>query len=346
MRYNIVMAIRGRRATFEERLSACAALESGISADTVARVMSVSRSSVFSWWNTYRLQGPEALMTKPTPGARPQLDEGQMARLRGIIIGKNPQQLDFGPALWTREIVRELIMRLFGIELSLVTVGNVLARLGMSPQRPIYRAYEQDPEKVAEWKEKTFPAIQARAKKEGAAIFFADESSVRTDFHAGTTWAPVGRTPVLAGTGKRRSISMVSAVSPRGELHFDIQERGVTADDFLGFCKKLVADTGRPVFLILDNSQVHRAIILKEYAAQSNGMLTLFFLPPYSPELNPDEWVWKNVKHDNLGRAAAKSTGDLAEFARIALNRLKAAPQIVQAFFRDPALTYIGGHSA
>jgi transposase len=303
--------------------------------------MGVSRSSVFSWWNTYRLQGPEALMTKPTPGPKPRLDEAQMARLRGIIIGQNPQQLDFGPALWTREIVRELIARLFEVEFSLIAVGNILSKLGLSPQRPLYRAYERDPEKVAKWKEETFPEIQARAKKEGAAIFFADESSVRTDFHAGTTWAPVGRTPVLQGTGKRRSISMVSAVSPRGELHFDIQEKGIKADDFLAFCKKLIGDAGCPVFLIVDNSQVHRAVILKEYARDSNGMLTLFFLPPYSPDLNPDEWVWKNVKHDNLGRAAAKNTGDLATFARIALTRLKDAPAIVRAFFGDPALRYI-----
>jgi transposase len=103
----------------------------------------------------------------------------------------------------------------------------------------------------------------------------------------------------------------------------------------------LIADVGRPVFLILDNSQVHRAVVLKEYAQQSNGMLTLFFLPPYSPDLNAVEWVWKNVKHDNLGRAAAKSTDDLARFARIALNRLKNAPEIVRAFFADPALKYI-----
>jgi transposase len=335
------MAIRGRRATFEERVSACEALESGISADTVARVMGVSRASVFAWWNTYRLQGPDALATKPTPGAAPRLNGEQMARLRGIIIGQNPQQLDFGPALWTRGIVRELILRLFGEEFSLVGVGTILSRLGMSPQRPLYKAYEQDPVKVSEWKEKTFPGIQARAKKEGAAIFFADESSVRTEFHAGTTWAPVGRTPVVLGTGKRRSISMVSAVSPRGELHFDIQEKGITSEDFLAFAKTLIADADRPVFLILDNSQVHHAVILKEYAQQSNGMLTLFFLPSYSPDLNPDEWVWKNVKHDNLGRAAAKSTDDLARFARIALNRLKNAPEIVRAFFGDPALRYI-----
>jgi transposase len=335
------VAIRGRRATFEERVSACEALASGISADTVAQVLRVSRSSVFAWWSTYRLQGPEALVTKPAPGPAPRLDDGQMARLRGIITGRNPQQLDFGPALWTREIIRELVGRLFGVQLSLASVGSILAKLGMSPQRPLYRAYEQDPEKVAEWKDKTFPRIQARAKQEGAAIFFADESSVRTDYHAGTTWAPVGRTPVVAGTGKRRSISMVSAVSPRGELHFDIQEDSIKAEDFLAFCRQLISDAGRPVFLILDNSQVHRAKILKEYASQSNGQLTLFFLPPYSPELNADEWVWKNVKHDNLGRAAAKSTGDLARFAYAALDRLKQAPDKVRAFFGDPVLRYI-----
>jgi transposase len=341
VRYNLNVAIRGRRATFEERVSACEALDSGISADTVARVMGVSRSSVFAWWNSYRLRGAEALMTKPTPGPKPRLSDGQMSRLQRIIIGQNPQQLDFGPALWTREIIRELILRLFGIELSLVSVGSVLARMGMSPQRPLYRAYEQDPQKVADWKERTFPQIQARAKKEGAAIFFADEASVRTNYHAGTTWAPVGQTPVVNGSGKTRSISMVSAVSPRGELCFEIQDEGIKAEHFLTFCKKLIVDAARPVFLIMDNSQVHRARILQEYAAQSKGMLTLFFLPPYSPELNPDEWVWKNVKHDNLGRSSAKSTDDLTKFARAALGRLRQAPGLVRAFFGDPALSYI-----
>jgi len=186
-------------------------------------------------------------------------------------------------------MIRELIFRQFGVRLSVVSVGNVLAKLGLSPQRPLYRAYEQDPERVAEWKEKTFPQIQARAKKEGAAIFFADEASVRTNYHAGTTWAPVGKTPVVAGSGRTRSISMVSAISPRGELHFQVHETGIRQEEFLEFCKALIADAGRPVFLIMDNSQVHRAKILKAYAAESNGALTLFFLPPYSPELNPDE---------------------------------------------------------
>lgn len=335
------MAKRGRRATFEERVSACEALENGTSADVVAKVINVSRSSVFDWWQTYRLHGKEALRTKKTRGPQSKLSDGQMSQLYRLVSGNDPRQLSFGLALWTRGMIQELIFRQFGIRLSLVSVGNVLERLGMSPQRPLYRAYEQDPEKVAEWKEKTFPHIQARAKKEGAAIFFADESSVRTNYHAGTTWAPVGKTPVVKGSGKQRSISMVSAVSPRGELHFEIQDEGIKAEDFIAFCEKLIVDAGRPVFLILDNSQVHRAIILKEYAAASNGKLTLFFLPPYSPELNPDEWVWKNVKHDNLGRASAKSSSDLTKFAFAALDRLTRAPETVRSFFSDPVLRYI-----
>ena len=335
------MAIKGRRATYEERVSACEALENGVSADEIAKFLKVSRSSIFEWQKTYRAHGAEALRTKKTRGPKSKLDDGQMSQLYRLIAGRDPRQLSFGLALWTRGMIQELIFRQFGVRLSTVSVGNVLAKLGMSPQRPLYRAYEQDPEKVAEWKEKTFPQIQMRAKKEGAAIFFADEASVRTNYHAGTTWVPIGKTPVVAGSGRARSISMVSAISPRGELHFEVHESGIRQEEFLDFCKMLVADVGRPVFLIIDNSQVHRAKILKEYAAQSNGMLTLFFLPPYSPDLNPDEWVWKNVKHDNLGRASVKSERQLAEFASTALARLKGMPDKLRSFFADPALGYI-----
>lgn len=340
------MAIKGRRATYEERVSACEALEKGVPADEIAKVLKVSRSSIFEWQKVYRAHGTQALRTKKTRGPDSKLSDGQMSQLYRLIAGNDPRQLSFGLALWTRGMIQELILRQFGVRLSIVSVGNVLWKLGMSPQRPLYRAYEQDPEKVAEWKEKTFPQIQARAKKEGAAIFFADEASVRTSYHAGTTWAPVGKTPVVAGSGKTRSISMISAISPRGELHFKIHESGIKQEEFLEFCKMLVADAGRPVFLIMDNSQVHRAKILADHAARSNGTLTLFFLPPYSPDLNPDEWVWKNVKHDNLGRASVKSESELAEFARVALAKLKEMPGKVRSFFGDPALRYISTPTA
>lgn len=335
------MAIKGRRATFEERVSACEALEKGVGIDDIAEVLKVSRSSIFDWQKTYRVHGPDALRTKKTRGPESKLTDGQLSQLYRLIVGNDPRQLSFGLALWTRGMIQELIFRQFGVRLSLVSVGRALAGLGLSPQRPLYRSYEQDPEKVRKWKEETFPQIQAQAKKEGAVIFFADEASVRTNYHAGTTWAPVGKTPVVAGSGRTRSISMISAVSPRGELHFQVYEEGVRKEEFLEFCKMLIKDMNRPVFLILDNSQVHRSKILKEYAEQSNGMLTVYFLPPYSPDLNPDEWVWKNVKHDNLGRASVKSESELAKFAQAALVKLKEVPGKIRAFFCDPALRYI-----
>jgi transposase len=335
------MAIKSRRATYEERLSACEALAEGISADDIAKVLKVGRSSVFEWQRAYRAHGPEGLRTKKTRGPKSKLSDGQMSQLYRLIVGNDPRQLSFGFALWTREMVQELIFRQFAIRLSKPSIGKVLARMGMSPQRPLYHAYERDPEKVRTWKEETFPKIQADAKKEGAAIFFADEASVRTDYHAGTTWAPVGKTPTVKGAGRKRSVSMVSAVNPRGEMHFHVQEEGIDRYDFLEFVENLMSDAGRPVFLIMDNSTVHHAIVLKEYAAKSGGRLRLYFLPPYSPDLNPDEWVWKNVKHDNLGRASAKHEGELAQFARSALGKLKEMPEKVRSFFADPALRYI-----
>lgn len=340
------MAIKGRRATFEERVLVVEAIENGFSPDQVAEIFKVSRSSVFDWQKAYRERGEDALRTKKTRGPKAKLNDGQMSQLYRLVVGNDPRQLSFGLALWTRGMIQELILRQFGVRLSLVTVGNILAKLGMSPQRPLHRAYERDPEKVQEWKDKKFPEIQARAKREGAVIFFADESSVRTNYHAGTTWAPIGKTPVVTGSGKYDSISMVSAVSPRGELHFQINEDGTRKEEFLEFCKRLVADVGRPVFLILDNGPVHRSIILKEYVRESEGMLTIFFLPSYSPDLNPDEWVWKNVKRDNLGRAAAKSKNQLAEFALTALENLKNLPSKVKSFFGDPALRYIFNSAA
>lgn len=335
------MAIKGRRATFEERLLAVQAMENGSSPDEVAKIFKVARSSVFDWQKAYREGGEDALRTKKTRGPKSKLNDGQMSQLYRLVADNDPRQLSFGLALWTRGMIQELILRQFGIRLSLVTVGNILAKLGMSPQRPLHRAYERDPEKVKEWKDEKFPEIQARAKREGAAIFFADEASVRTNYHAGTTWAPIGKTPVVLGSGKYDSISMISAVSPRGELHFQINEDGTRKEEFLEFCKKLVADVGRPVFLILDNGPIHHSTILKEYVEKSEGMLTIFFLPPYSPDLNPDEWVWKNVKRDNLGRAGAKNKSQLAEFAMRALDDLKNLPGKVKSFFSDPALGYI-----
>jgi transposase len=335
------MAKKGRRATNEERLVAIQMYENGFSADGIAQIMNVGRSSVFEWIAKYREGGLAAISTKFASGRPTLLDDAEMIRLYTMIYGKDPRIHGFGMALWTRALIRDLIKKTFGKSLSLVTVGRVLTKLGMSPQRPLYRSWKQDPERVEAWKRREYPAIKARAAAEGATILFADEASVRTDYHAGTTWAPVGQTPVVTGSAVRQAVKMVSAIGQRGECSFQVHEGSMNAERFIEFLTCLLNDFTAPIFLIVDGSSVHKANIVKEFVASTEGRLELFFLPPYSPELNPDEWVNKNVKHDRIARAVPLTRADLKAVALDGLQRLKRCPEIVRGFFADPKLSYL-----
>lgn len=335
------MAKKGRRATEEERIQAVQLIESGRKIDDVVEIMGVGRRTVLEWWEKYRRGGLGELSAKFATGRPTSLSDRQMLELRALIVGNDPRQLSFGLALWTREMIGELIRQRYRVTLSRVTVGRILKKLGMSPQRPLYRAYQQDPEKVRKWKEETYPAIREEASRRNAAIFFADEAAVRTDFHSGTTWAPVGQTPVVSATGERKSIMMVSAIGPRGELRFRIHEGSFRAAHFIEFCKQLIQDAESDIFLIVDGSSVHTAKETKEFVRSTQGKLSLFFLPPYSPELNPDEWVWKNVKSDTIGRSAVRGKDDMRAVALGALRHLQKMPSKVRGFFADPKLSYI-----
>jgi transposase len=328
------------------RLRTVRQLEAG--STTVAKAaaaLGMSRQAVNQWWRAFKVGGEQALRARPAPGARPKLSAQQQWEL-GALLHKQPQQLDLDFGLWTRERVRELIRARFGVKLHVTAVGRLLRRLGMSPQRPLWRAWQQNPQAVARWKEQEFPAIRAQARREGARIWFADEASVRTDSHAGTTWAPVGRTPVVRTTGSKASVGMISAVNARGELKFQILDTRLNADTFIGFLELLLAEVDRPIFLVLDNYSVHRSHKVRDFAAAKPERLRLFFLPAYSPELNPDEWVWKNVKRDRIAPephtgTGRKARGPLEAKAIAALEWLVARPNLVRTFFRDPHLAYI-----
>ncbi len=317
-------------------------LEQKVPVDKVAAVVDVDRSTLLGWWRNYRLIGPESLRTKKTRGPDGKLNDAQLRELYALLVGADPRQLSFGFALWTRAMVGQLIFQRFKIRVSVATVGRVLKALGMSPQKPLYRAYEQDPERVRTWKTQTYPQICRRAAVEGAEIFFADEASVRTDFHAGTTWAPVGQTPVVEKTGKRTSVMMISAVSPKGKLRFMVHDQGLKSEEFITFCRRLLDDTpaDKKVFLIVDGGRIHTSKMTKRFVERTDR-LELFYLPPYSPELNPDEWVWKNVKNDRVGRQAVQSHDELRLFVTAALHRLQKLPRLVLSFFTDPRLAYI-----
>ena len=323
------------------RLRAVRQVEQGAHPEDVAAGLGMTRAAVYGWLAKYREGGLEALRAKPVPGRPPRLSGAHLQRLYTLVVGNDPRQLQFTFALWTRAMVRELIRREFGVALSEVSVGRLLRKLGLSPQRPLYRAYQQNPQAVARWKQEEYPQIRALATQMGATIYFADEAGVRSDYHAGTTWAPVGRTPVVATTGDRFGVNLISAITAKGKLRFAAYEGSLNGPVFIDFCRRLLADSPGPVFLVLDGHPVHRSKAVKEFAVSTNERLRLFFLPGYAPELNPDEWVWKNIKHDRIGRAGVSGPEDLKAKALAALHRLQKLPHLVQSFFRDPTLRYI-----
>jgi transposase len=341
------MAVKGRRATPEERMHAVRLIKSGEHPDQVAKYLQVSRAMVYRWLQMYDRLGPSALETKKTKGPSSRLTDEQKAQVFRWIVGSNPDQLEFEDfALWTRKIVRDLIRQKFGVKLGEVQVGRILRDMGLSPQRPLYRAYQKDPDRVEQWKKTIYPKIRERALAEGAEIFFGDEASVKTNHHAGTTWAPVGQTPLVeVSSGKREAINMVSAVSPRGEVRFQVDVGRMNADRFIEFLKALKKSIpGKNVFLIVDGSSVHKAKKVTKFLEDQENQddcIEIFVLPPYSPELNPDEWVWNNIKNSRIGHQIVRGREDLKSKAISAPRRLQKMPQLVRGFFLDPNLAYI-----
>jgi transposase len=258
------------------RLRAVDQVAAGAHPEDVAQTLGLHRKTVYGWVAKVRGGGREALKAKPVPGRPPKLTGEQMRRIYGLVVGSDPRQLKFDFALWTRDLVRELIRREFRVALSAVSVGRLLKTLGLSPQKPLYRAWQADPDAVAAWKATEYPTIAAQAKKAGATVYFVDEASVRSDYHAGTTWAPVGKTPVVASTGARFSVNMISAVTAQGALRFSIITGTLTAAGFIDFCQRLLHDAHGPVFLILDGHPVHRSRAVREFADATDGRLRLF----------------------------------------------------------------------
>lgn len=311
----------------------------------VSRALGMHPHTVYGWVRQARRDGPDALAARPVPGRPPKLNEQQRAQVFAWVAGEDPRQLRFEFALWTRDLVRALIAREFKVAMSASAVSRMLHRLGLSPQRPLWRAWQADPEQVAAWKQVEYPDIARAARAAGATVYFVDEAGIRSDHHAGTTWGAIGRTPVVKSTGARFSLNMISAVTAKGLLRFSTFTGTLTADKFIEFCTRLMHDTqtttGGPAFVIVDGHPVHRAKKVTAFAEASDGRLRLFRLPGYSPQLNPDEWVWKNVKHDRVGRAGITGPDQLKALAVAALRRLQAMPHLVRGFFADPDLTYI-----
>jgi transposase len=322
------------------RQQAIKAVREGQTVSSVATAYGVNERSVFRWLASFIEGGQKALLAKPIPGRPMKLSDEQMRWIANTVRENTPQQLKFEFGLWTLKLIRHLIKRQFGVELSTATAHRVMKTLGFSVQKPLYQAWQQDPVMVRTWEAEAFPAIAAEARRVGASIYFADESGIRSDYHTGTTWAPKGQTPVVAATGRRFSLNMISAINPRGELRFMLHDGTVTARIFLEFLKRLMVGAQHPIFLIVDGHPIHRSKMVRTYVDSLQGKLQLFFLPPYAPHLNPDEVVWAHVKREVSGRLV-QSKDEMKRLALSALRRIQKLPELIKSFFGQPECSYI-----
>ena len=324
----------------ELRKRGVAAVQSGESPTAVAAALGVNLRSVFRWLAEYRRGGWGQLEARKRGGRPPKLDGKALRWIYNAVANKNPLQFEFPFALWTAAMVQTLIAERFEVQLSHSSVCRLLDQLGLSAQRPLWRAYQQNPEVVRRWLEKDYPAIRRRAKREKAQIFFADEAGVRSDYHSGTTWGRRGHTPVVSSTGARFGANLISAISAQGQLRFMLTKGRVTAAVFIEFLKRLLVNATTPIFVVADGHPTHRAKSVARFVAAQEGQLALFFLPPYSPELNPDEYVWNDLKAHGTGRQMITSLGQLRQMILSHMRQLQKLPALVRSFFHAPTTRY------
>jgi len=331
----------GPKVMEEIRIRAIQRVQEGESPEAVIKTLGFARACIYNWLARYRAGGWHALRSGKQSGRPGKLTGNQIAWVYNTIKDNDPKQMKFPFALWTRQMVADVIKKKFAIKLSLSSISRLLHQLGFSPQKPLHRAYQQDPEAVAEWKNKVFPEIKKRAKKLGATIYFADECGVRSDYHSGKTWALKGQTPVVETTGARFSVNMIAAIDTRGQMRFMTTKETVHRQRICDFLHKLMHDNEGPVFLIWDGHPTHRSGKVRECIESFNGQLEVYFLPSYSPELNPSEQVWNHVKAHGTGRMSISGPDKFKSMIVGHLRKLQKLPRIIRSFFRHPDCAYI-----
>ncbi|MDY6010800.1 MAG: IS630 family transposase [Duodenibacillus sp.] len=326
------------------RVRAFAMRREGFPVPSICKALGVGRSTVFKWFKIAKSTSEEEAINGGKRG-RPQgvgakLTRQQEAQVRQWLIDKNPRQMKFDFAMWTRRAVRALIKRMFKVDLSISAVGVYLRSWGFTSQRPMRRAIEQNSEAVLKWKQEQYPDIARRAKAENAIIYWSDETAVKHDTNWVTGFAPAGKTPVLqCHDGRWKTATMVSAISNQGLLRFKIQDKPMNQETFVEFLENLIEDEPRKIYLIVDNLRVHKSKAVTQWVEAHKDRIELFFLPPYSPELNPDEYVNRAVKTDIRSRAPAKIES-LKQRVNAFMKKMSKRVHWIAKIFENPHVQY------
>jgi len=325
------------------RRQAIRGLKKGKTQARVAEELGVTQPTVNRWWRRYESGGWAAIRKKKrgrVVGSGRKMTPEQEEEIQRLIVDKTPDQLKMRFALWTREAVQQLIRERFGIEYGLQTMSPVLARWGFTPQRPLKRAYEQRPAEVKRWMQETYPEVEKKAKAEGAEIWWGDETAIKPECHFRRSYSPRGTTPVARQPARRFHSSLISAVNNRGKMQWMPLGEPINSEIFLKFLRQLVKFRKRKIVLIVDNLRVHHSRPVKEWLAQNTHRIELVYLPAYSPELNPDEYLNNYLKQTVTAEQRHTNKVSLDATLRVKMFLLEARAHLIKSFFHHPAVRY------
>jgi transposase len=325
------------------RLRALRGCELGFTETDVADLLGVSRETVSRWWSAYSSRGLDALPQERSGrplGSGRLLSDQQASRIQGLLDNHSPEGLGIPAPLWNRPAVRDLIRKEFGIDLAVRTVGEYLNRWGDTAKRPRRRARKPDPEEVRRWLEETYPAIEERAAEEVAEIYWCDETGSAADEHPGYGDAREGQAAAVEVPDPHLRMNQISAISNRGEVRFMTYAGAMNAALFLVFLERLLRSTTGKIFLVVDRLQAHQTPAVKAWVAARHDRLELFPLPRRAPELNPDEYLNKDLKGSVNAAGLPDSKQDLRSRIQQFMRRLQHLPEHVRNYFQHPCIQY------
>jgi len=314
--------------------------EDGEAPSVVMDSMGLCRTTIYPWLRQFDEAGWEALAERIAAGPTPKLREPQRQRVKRWIVGKDPRQYGFEFGLWTRQIVVDLILKKMGVTLCLTAVGKLLAQLEITPQKPLRRAYERDPAAVQLWVDQVYPGLRRKARRQGASIFFLDEAGFDSEPRLGRTYGLKGQTPVVATTGQRQKVNVISAVTASGAFWCQIYTERLNAQRFVQFLRQFMHGRSSKVYLVVDGHPAHKANVVKSLIKEMKGKLGLYFLPPYAPDLNPDEFVWAHMKTHGLSKQPLRKNESLKERVAGDLAVIQGNRQLVRSFFGAESVAY------
>jgi len=308
----------------------------------MAVILDVSKRHAESTIKKYKELGFSGISLKTRgrkSGDKRSLTPEQEKEIRKTIVDKHPEQLKLKSCMWTRKNIAELIKRKYGIAMPLSTLGYYLERWGFSVQRPSKRAYKQNPEQIGQWLKETYPAIKEQATRENAEIYWGDETGVQNTADYLRGYAPVGQTPIIQVEAQKFKANMLSAISNRGKARFIIYDK-LSPLKLIDFMRRIATDTKRKVLLILDNLRIHHANKVSEWLEKHKDEIEVFYLPPYAPEYNPDEYLNSDLKRDVGNRSMPRSEKDIVKNVRSYMKMLQLKPDKIKSFFKAPSVSY------